>query len=41
MQLEYVNKKKFEEICPMMLFNFEIGNCRFDDGEKGLNRNEG
>lgn len=30
------SKILFSEICPIMLFNFEIGFCEYDHGVEGL-----
>ncbi len=38
--LTQIDYSSFLKICPIMLYNLEIGLCKFDDGEKNLNKSE-
>ena len=39
-KLDYVNYTNFLDVCPMMLYNLEIGYCEFDSGDDGLEKTE-
>jgi hypothetical protein len=36
-----INRNNFLQVCPLMLYNFEINHCEYDDGDVGLGTGEG
>jgi hypothetical protein len=35
-----IDYETLQKICPVMLYNFEIGNCQYDTGVTGLKASE-
>lgn len=36
MNSSFLDYEMFNQICPVMLFNFELGYCDYDTGREGL-----